>query len=203
MHFFTDIHKSNLLGVSTRATHTYAKKGFSFYRSFGYYETVRLCLFQSFFAFLFSFQSRLLITHISDNHGKSDEHLSPGFGGNIDWPVILRAILFQNEEKHQLAPPLASPSSPISIPEGADIISSAIASALSSTCLAAPLAFLNLEVSPALFDAKDDVVVETLEQQWCIDTYRRISEIWYKVTEQANLDLSHSAVVVPTAEAPL
>ena len=34
---------------------------------------------------------RLVATHISDNNGTSDQHLSPG-GGTIDWPASMRAF---------------------------------------------------------------------------------------------------------------
>lgn len=36
--------------------------------------------------------SRLLTTHIADNHGQKDEHLVPYFG-NIDWVAAYRALL--------------------------------------------------------------------------------------------------------------
>jgi len=37
------------------------------------------------------FGHRLMVLHLSDNHGERGEHLLP-FDGNIDWPVQMRAI---------------------------------------------------------------------------------------------------------------
>lgn len=33
----------------------------------------------------------ILTTHLHDNHGKADEHLTP-FGGTIDWPAVIMAF---------------------------------------------------------------------------------------------------------------
>jgi L-ribulose-5-phosphate 3-epimerase len=37
------------------------------------------------------FGEKLICTHISDNHGEGDEHLTPG-NGTIDWPVVVAAL---------------------------------------------------------------------------------------------------------------
>ena len=84
----------------------------------------------------FDFQSRLLITHLSDNHGEKDEHLSPGLG-NINWPATLEAILL---ESNSCAPaPSCAPPASINSP-------SAPSPASTSIRFASPLPFLNLEV---------------------------------------------------------
>lgn len=38
-----------------------------------------------------TFGGKLICTHISDNHGEGDEHLTPG-NGTIDWPAVVAAL---------------------------------------------------------------------------------------------------------------
>lgn len=42
-------------------------------------------------AAVLEFGPRLVATHISDNHGTKDEHLTPG-NGTIDWPAAMQAL---------------------------------------------------------------------------------------------------------------
>ena len=61
------------------------------------------------------YHDRIITTHLSDNHGQSDEHLIPG-EGNIDWGLLksylgqsskLKNILFEIGTGQKLNEPLS------------------------------------------------------------------------------------------------
>ncbi len=57
------------------------------------------------FNLLSRFSDRFLTTHISDNHGHSDDHLPPG-EGCIDWQVFAAAFPWQNYKGYFMLEPL-------------------------------------------------------------------------------------------------